>query len=88
MNKWQQVMDSKATTYAKYEWHIHGMQTNKTPLIKSKGGKNNFLPFKFGEKYFEKIIKKKINEIAIRTPIFSLLLYAKLDTMWPVYRCM
>ena len=59
MNKWQQVMDSKATTYAKYEWHTHGMQTNKTPLIKSKGGKNNFLPFKFGEKYFEKIIKKK-----------------------------
>jgi len=78
----QDAMDIKGTTYAKYEWHTYGMQTIKTPPMKSKGCKNNFLPLKRIEQLLEKnILRRKKNEIVHRIPIFSLSFYAKLDTM-------
>ena len=50
----QDAMDIKRTTYAKYEWHTYGMQTIKTPTMKSKGYKNNFLSLKRIEQLLEK----------------------------------
>ena len=40
----QYVIDTKGTTYEKYEWHTHRMQKNKTSPIKSKGFKKKLSP--------------------------------------------
>ena len=58
----------------------HGMQTIKTPTMKSKGCKNNFLPLKRIKQLLEKNILRK-KKIVHRIPLFSLSFYAKLDTI-------